>query len=164
MPVVLMILIMILVGCGEQKEQYIQEVIAANTPHKVEIDSELDPYVMEFLRLCRQYNNKGCLRRAKTLTEIEYRPKSYLVKYMKSESVVGFCEVFSGFEYTGQRRIVISESMSGQYHLKQLMFHELFHCLAGLDHSDDPEDIMYPNLIRHPYDNWDAKVERAFNR
>lgn len=49
---------------------------------------------------------------------------------------------------------------SSDFELKNLVYHELGHCRLGLEHSDDPTDIMYPYLDLTTEEEFDRSLTR----
>lgn len=57
------------------------------------------------------------------------------------------------------RIITLEKSLEGSG-LRTVWWHEVGHCIFGLDHSDDPDDIMYPKSLPKHWANVDALVDR----
>jgi len=46
---------------------------------------------------------------------------------------------------------------------KLTVYHELGHCMLGLGHTNDDNDIMYTYSTSKPLNNWEAAVNDLFN-
>ncbi|MEX0648381.1 MAG: matrixin family metalloprotease [Balneolaceae bacterium] len=75
----------------------------------------------------------------------------------KNRMVDRYNETYSGeqrfaqgtFEWTGEQRTVSIHQFSGANELRLVLAHELGHAL-GLDHVENPQSVMYPEMTEQP--------------
>lgn len=126
------------------------------SPHAVYIDADFTDIYYEFLADARKWHADTHL--LNRLTEITY--DEVPVAEGKNEVTVGVCEMTLNYSV-----IHISKKAS-KNELKLLLYHELGHCVLGLDHTErDSNTIMQPVMIPDKEwieRNWDWLVQDLF--
>lgn len=132
-----MLILCLLCGCSESIE-----------PIPAEISADFRPYVDEF----RHYYIG------------EMPPYLYIVY---GQPAAAYAECASNDSFYTEKTIMIRQSMwLGMEHEQKIgtMFHELGHCVLGLEHSSDPLSYMYPGLRTEQFyiDNKEILIEEMF--
>jgi Zn-dependent peptidase ImmA (M78 family) len=103
------------------------------------IDKDLNVYYAEFMALGKEQCNKI------------QKPNQFSIRFSKlTDDNIGLCTV-----YLHRKEILIDENywtISNLETKKQLMFHELTHCILNKHHIDTEDNYMNPYLIQLPED------------
>lgn len=142
------LLIALVFGCGSSTTQLTSDVVnitSNETPTKY-IDPQLQPIVDEFFQDAKA-RNLVIGNKYKDLSRIELGNASEYAK--NGEAFVGVCvigEVSVGFQIQKFRHIMVDNSAlkMGKHIVKSILYHELFHCVWDVGHSEDKFDLMYP--------------------
>ena len=128
---------------------------------KVVVNPELQPYFDEFIEMCAKYSEskEHCRERLPGFIGFGFG-------YMNSSEMVGYC-IHTGRFFNHLSFSVIHEKYFKtlpEFQKRDLVFHELGHCLLGLDHTED--GIMKPSLDSSWYYeyNWDDYAHEMFSR
>ena len=118
---------------------WISSVIMFFTLPMNNIDKDLNLYYKEFMDL----GKKECKKIQK--------PNQFSIKFSKlTDDNIGLCTV-----YVHRKEILIDENywaISNLETRKQLVFHELTHCILNKDHVNSEDNYMNPYLIELPKD------------
>lgn len=115
------------------------------------------PLIDEFYGYCKQYGG-GCTEPIELY--VKFKP-------IKTENVLGQCRAY--YPPDEHLRIVeIQPELEDNPSLKNIVFHELFHCVLNKPHYDNEFDIMNSyergDVTEAIYERWDFFVERVFKR
>lgn len=141
------LIIMFMTGCGTETAKNMRSVFW-DIP--VEPDAFIDPY---FEPLIAEYKadmaacgfDEGSFNDIVRIEFVEPKGKTLLL---------GICAVIQLDDGTYYRRIAIRGDTRGTDIEKPLFYHEMTHCVYGLDHDNIPGSIMYPELSGQ-YGYWD---------
>jgi hypothetical protein len=118
---------------------WISSVILFFTLPTNNIDKELNSYYKEFMDLGKERCNKI------------QKPNQFSIKFSKlTDDNIGLCTV-----YIHRKEVLIDENywaISNLETRKQLVFHELTHCILDKNHIDSEDNYMNPYLIELPKD------------
>lgn len=99
----------------------------------VKVDRELTPYYEEFMQIVNNECSKVKL------------PNQFIVEFKQlDDEEIGSCTI-----YLHKKEVFIDVNFwktASSRTKKQLMFHELTHCLLGLHHVDVSGNYMYPYI------------------
>ena len=103
------------------------------------IDKDLNSYYKEFMDLGKEHCNKI------------QKPNQFSIRFSKlTDDNIGLCTV-----YIHRKEVLIDENywaISNLETRKQLVFHELTHCILDKNHIDSEDNYMNPYLIELPKD------------
>lgn len=124
-----------------------------NTYYVKDIDPRIKPYYTNFMI---QVENK--------CNSSQYKNSSYQIKFNKLEEkddsyTIGVCYTF---KYSDKFKIDLSEeywNMADEVAKYHLIAHEGLHCLFGLDHSDNPKDVLFYRLNYIPMEELVKQVD-----
>jgi len=138
------VLILSIVSCGQGPGAE-TPVVSPTPPSASEIrfnDNELLILANEFKQLCVEKNNQRCLNNWKKLISVEY--VSYQVLNPPNEDSApraGICFIwnYNNSDRIYKSKIQILDRYKGTgLAAKAVLFHELGHCVLGLEHMDAP--------------------------
>lgn len=129
-----------------------------------------DPILDEFMERCHAHGgelSELCDENLRVLRSITVVRE--IVSESQPPSIVGICRINVNGLGAEVRDVEIKEEARRKMPpatYKALLFHEFGHCLLDLDHTHDPDDLMYPQL---PEDSviaarWDAMSEDLFEQ
>jgi hypothetical protein len=130
-----------------------------NKTYDVEIDEELEMFVNLFMHDCNT-RRTDCKYRLQRIKEIKVVDMPDLDK-SDNEVVIGLC-----YDTIFSKRVHINRDVinfSDRY-LQALMYHELGHCMYGLDHLQESDKLMSPAMPSFPVliRDWKTLVEEMF--
>lgn len=103
------------------------------------VDKDLNVYYKEFMDLSKKQCNKI------------QKPNQFSIRFSKlPDDNIGLCTI-----YIHRKEVLIDEnywSISNLETRKQLVFHELTHCILDKHHIDSEDNYMNPYLIELPQD------------
>ena len=112
------------------------------------IAAELKPYYIEFINRVIERDKLYLIVKALT----EFRIMNFTIL---DGNKIGLCtinETKNANGWKSHRYVAIDTTIENQY-IEQTSFHELAHCLLDADHSDDPDNLLYPT-VSIPYDDY----------
>ena len=128
-----LILYLFLIGCGS-------EMASQSLPNK-ELNEEFKPYYFKFTAIILDVE----LTINKPIKWNKYIGEIKMVDKM-SDKIIGLCKIFN--ETTWEIDISNNFWVSCDTEDKKiLMYHELSHCILGLNHSKDSNTYMYPTIF-----------------
>ena len=128
---------------------------------RVVVHDKLQKYFDEFIALCEEYpeSRKHCKKRLTGFIGLGFGP-------MDTTKMVGYClhlgSFFNYISYSSIHEEYFNELP--EFQKRDLVFHELGHCLLGLDHTED--GIMKSSLSwswDYKY-NWERHLHEMFSR
>lgn len=139
----------LLSSCGS----YVPEV--ANLP--ITVDRELLKDFNDFLNLCKvKQIDITCQKHLQKLHSM------LLVNYI-DDRVIGRCEyTLRNHELFSSKILIKKELLDNPSVLKETVFHEMGHCLLGLDHYDEQPAIMNTYTYYFEDNEWSNAVEFMF--
>ncbi len=151
------------IACGT--EDIFQPTPTYNSPvsktpsGEVDIDEELELFVSLFMQDCKQ-RRTDCEYRLNKLKEIKVVDMPDLDK-TDNEVVIGLC-----YDTLFSKRVHINRAIIdyADRYLQALMYHELGHCMYGLDHLEESDKLMSPSMPSFTVlmRDWGALVEEMF--
>lgn len=121
---------------------------------KEKIDPELRHFYDEFNKLVKDNCNKRGIISNPSRIKIEFI--DYINERKDSNVVIGQCQL-GLFKYRViiHRKWYASSTLLERYNL---LYHELSHCILKLQHIDDYNNFMYPEMVILPYDKLKQQV------
>lgn len=106
-------------------------VSACGSPHRLQVDPRLQPYLDSYLSFAPDEGN------LKLIDNIGIGNPG--------NGKEGVCERNVKIEtfLRTNRNIIVAEINLNDWYGAKVIFHEMGHCLHGLKHSSNPDDIMY---------------------
>lgn len=150
----IILLSFVLSGCGEQVNDFINKRIDDKTPDPRSgnpTSEDLQPYVEEFADLLIENEMGSYLHALKStpiwLTEIDVKGKS-------GGKVIGICHTWTStlkkFREITVNRKWFEEHKDNKPAVRQLIEHELGHCVLGRGHEEEVKDDGYPVSVMFP--------------
>ena len=149
------------VACGTQDifEPTPTYTAPVNKTYETEIDEVLYPFVAMFLKDC-EARRTDCKKKLERIKEIKVVDIPDVDKSDK-EVVIGLC-----YDTLFNRRVHINRAIIdyADRYLQALMYHELGHCMYGLDHLKQSDRIMSPAMppLLVLINQWEELVEELF--
>lgn len=133
--------------------------LPTDVTYETEIDEELKLFVALFMQDCKE-RRTDCEYRLNRIKEIKVVDMPDLDK-TDNETVVGLC-----YDGLFVKRVHVNRDIIdyADRYLQALMYHELGHCMYGLDHLEESDKLMSPampsftTLLR----NWRPLVDEMF--
>lgn len=149
------------VACGT--DDIFQQPPTYTTPtnriYETDIDEELELFVTLFMRDC-EARRTDCKKKLERIKEIKVVDMPDLDK-TDNEIVIGLC-----YDNIFNRRVHINRAIIDHTdrYLQALMYHELGHCMYGLDHLKESDRLMSPAMpsIMVLIQDWPELVEEFF--
>lgn len=130
-----------------------------NRIYETDIDEELELFVNLFMADCDK-RRTDCKKRLERIKEIKVVDIPDLDK-TDNELVIGLC-----YDNIFNRRVHINRAVIDftDRYLQALMYHELGHCMYGLDHLEQSDRLMSPAIpsIIVLIEDWPELVEEFF--
>lgn len=164
-----LLLIALMFGCGSNSPLTGDVInITSNEPPTKYTSPQLKPIVDEFFQDAKA-RNMIIGNKYKELNRIELGDARQYAK--NGEAYVGVCivgEVNIGIQTQNYRHIVIDNSAlkMGKHVLKGILYHELFHCVWDIGHSEDKYDLMYPYTYLSDESTeamWNIMLDKAYD-
>lgn len=154
---IIFILFLLSISCGSIVERDYKKIttVEPKIPKK-NWNEELIPYIDEFMDYVHIYN-------LKTFPLEKLKIVDYGIPDKDNKNIIGMCYQYNYENKPLYNKIIIIKEKRDIY-LKQLMFHELGHCLLNLKHVDDPGSIMYAYRNDKIFENFYNKIEKMFKR
>lgn len=153
-------------------------------PHKAKIpeeyfDPSLKPYIAMFVADARKRDVLITDESVKMLRVLKYVDNLSVVE---DESVIAACSRFNSWDETATDRKKVrwniievrreaSDNFTGgeEMRLRELIYHELFHCFLNKGHlPDDKDGLMSPNLSSNSDrvygKSWEQLIDEAFSK
>ena len=126
---------------------------------KMTVDPRLQDDVINFLVDCeRNLPYETC----NPLLDVHLK-----VGKLPEKESLGVCITYGG-DWSYKRVIIISPHILGAYNQKLVTYHELSHCILGMEHYDEEIDIMnsyeYSSKTQYLGENWDYFTTIMFKR
>lgn len=153
-----LILTLILTACGTE---YLPPP-ASQAPERY-IDPYLAPTLKQFMADAHFYgHSNGRLSELRRLEFIDYDKLN-----PKDTSYLGLCKFFleTGNNVRRTWSLVVVVSDLEPCVQKYVTYHELGHAIYGAEHSNDPENMMYPYIETDPEEcpvTWEKRVRVLF--
>jgi predicted metal-dependent hydrolase len=131
-----------------------------NKTYETEIDEELELFVALFMADC-EAKRKDCKYRLNKIKEIKVVDMPDLDK-SDNEMVIGLC-----YDSLFTKRVHVNREIIhyADRYLQALVYHELGHCMYGLDHVEESDKLMSPAMPSFTalMRDWGKLVEEMFN-
>lgn len=149
---------MALSGCGAEIEQEPVKVLCDSGLQKARVDEQVSKYVLEFYEELQKREKKVCY----LVTSIRIVPNQLIFDETKRAAGLCYSQTRSYIEISGPSWEIFDE-----WQRRALVFHELGHCVLGLDHSPRSAinimaPVVLPSAIAKAH--WPALVDKLFNK
>lgn len=158
-------LFILLVGCGAQ-----EPVTISRRSPVVRVNNDLvKEYVEAFHQRCVEQNHRVCLDRWNKLEYVLFVPANVIQDTPDAHDRVGVCYLWEDEKRRLHKtQVQLLEGDWDPKELEGLVYHELGHCVLGLDHQDGT--VAHPTMM-NPYlyttdvyrIYWEQMVDEIFN-
>jgi len=159
----IVIVFLVLAGCGyPEREEVSLKESAFSHALEIDADEDLRPYLFEVLTRCESLPNARrdeCYKNVKKLTVIKYVDD--MSEVTPNEDAVGLCK-----KSATNAKIYIKTDVEDKegLRMRNIMWHEIGHCVLSYDHVEDRPHIMSPSVLSEKYlgENWSDLANHFF--
>lgn len=157
------IIFLIAAGCGyPEKEEVSLKESAFSHALEMDADEDLRPYLFEVLTRCealQEQKKSACFKGVKKLTLIKFVDD--MSEVTQIEDAVGLCKKSAS---NAMIYIKANSAYRESLRLRNIMWHELGHCVLSYGHVEGRPHLMGPSVLQERYlgENWGDLANHFF--